>query len=315
MSAADEPTERRRGSVLVLGGAGFIGRHAVAALLASGARVLIGTRFPGPLGKRTPPHPAAADIGQIEVRLERLREPGDWLPLIQNVDAVLNCVGILRQRGRETYDAVHRQAPVALAAACRDSNRRFVHVSALGLDKPARSRFLTSKRAGEDGIIRAGGDWIIARPSLLDGVGGFGASWLRGISRLPLFVVPADARGRIAAFDVAELGEALAHLSLDSAHALKLGESRLFELGGTESWQFRDYILALRRSYTDAPALAIPIPGILARLGAHVCDLLHVTPFSFGHWELLRRDNVPARNRLPELLGRDPVCVVSRKLR
>ncbi len=300
--------------VLVPGGAGFIGRHAVAALLEAGAEVVIGTRRPRDLGRHAPPHPRAAAATMREVRMERLTSEPDWLPLLDGVDAVLNCVGILRQRGRETYARVHRDAPEALAAACKQSGKRFVHVSALGLDEPAKSRFLTSKLAGEEAIRGVGGDWILARPSLLDGVGGFGASWLRGIARLPVFVAPADAEGRIAALDVSELGEALARLALGTHAELQLDESRVFELGGSESWPFRDYILALRRTYTDAPALCVPIPGLLARLAAHVCDLLHFTPFSFGHWELLRRDNVPRHNRLPELLGREPVSVVSRKL-
>ena len=307
MNAGDRP-----GSVLVLGGAGFIGRHAVAALLEAGVRVVIGTRFPGPLGKRMPPHPAAPDAEQREVKLERLGAADAWDPVIGDVDAVLNCVGILRQRRKETYDAVHRAAPTALAAACGQQGKRFVHISALGLDQPARSRFLTSKHAGEIGIRDNGDDWIIARPSLLDGEGGFGAAWIRGIARLPFFVAPADAKGRIAALDVTDLGVALSRLVLRDAESLKLDQSRVFELGGSESWEFRDYVFALRRTYTDRRSLCIPIPGLLARLGAHICDLFHVTPFSFGHWELLQRDNVPAKNRLPELLERDPVSVVSR---
>ncbi len=312
MNDASRPRAARPGRVLVLGGAGFIGRHAVAALLDESVETVIGTRFPGPLGKREPPHPAAAKAPQREIKLERLTAPVDWLPIIDDVDAVLNCVGILRQRGRETYDLVHHRAPAALAEACRERRKRFVHVSALGLDKPARSRFLTSKLAGEKAIRMIGGDWVFARPSLLDGVGGFGAAWLRGISRLPVFVAPADARGRIAAFDVSELGEALMRLSVGTADELRLEDSRVFELGGTETWEFRDYIFALRRSYTDKPALCIPLPGLLARAGAHLFDVLHFSPFSFGHWELLRRDNAPTRNRLPELLGREPISVVSR---
>ncbi len=312
MDNAEGPARPRPGKILVLGGAGFIGRHAVAALLDSRVDVIIGTRHPGALGDRTPPHPNAADAPQREIKLERLTSAADWLPLIDDVDAVLNCVGILRQRGKETYDLVHRAAPVALAEACKEQGKRFVHISALGLDKPAQSRFLTSKLAGEKGIHGVGGDWVIARPSLLDGVGGFGAAWLRGISRLPIFVAPADAKGRIAALDVSELGEALARLTLDDAESLGLEESRTFELGGVESWEFRDYIFALRRTYTDKPALCIPLPGPLARLGAHIFDVFHFSPFSFGHWELLRRDNMPTHNRLPELLDRDPVSVVSR---
>ncbi|MEM9688129.1 MAG: NAD(P)H-binding protein [Pseudomonadota bacterium] len=307
-----EPT--RPGRILVLGGAGFIGRHAVAALLDQQFDAVIGTRYPGPLGQREPPHPAAAKSPQREIKLERLIAADDWLPLIDDVDVVLNCVGILRQRGRETYDLVHHRAPAALAEACRERGKRFVHVSALGLDQPARSRFLTSKLAGEQAIRKVGGDWVFARPSLLDGVGGFGAAWLRGIARLHVFVAPADAKGHIAALDVSELGEALTCLCVASADELRLDDSRIFELGGTETFEFRDYIFALRRSYTDKSALCIPLPGLLARAGAHLFDVLHFSPFSFGHWELLRRDNKPTHNRLPELLGREPLSVVSRRL-
>ncbi len=314
MNNASGSHDARPGKVLVLGGAGFVGRHAVAALLDAGAHAVIGTRFPRSLGNRKPPHPAAFDVSQREIKLECLTAADDWLPLIDDVDAVLNCVGILRQRGRETYDLVHHRAPAALAEACRQKGKRFVHVSALGLDKPARSRFLTSKLAGEEAIRKVGGDWVFARPSLLDGVGGFGAAWLRGVSRLPVFVAPADAKGHIAALDVSELGEALTRLSLGSAEELDLADSRVFELGGTRSWEFRDYIFALRKTYTDKPAVCIPLPGILARAGAHLFDVLHFSPFSFGHWELLRRDNKPTRNRLPELLGREPISVVSRNL-
>ena len=311
MDDVESPERPRR--VLVLGGAGFIGRHAVAALLEQGIDTVIGSRFPGQLGKREPPHPDAKNAAQRETRLERLTTADDWLPLIEDVDVLLNCVGILRQRGRETYDLVHHRAPAALAEACRIQGKRFVHISALALDKPARSRFLTSKLAGEQAIRQVGGDWILARPSLLDGVGGFGASWLRGIARLPVFVAPADAKGRIAALDVSELGEALARLCLGTATELRLSQSRIFELGGVESWEFREYIFALRRSYTDKPSLCIPLPGLFARTGAHIFDVLHFSPFSFGHWELLRRDNMPTENRLPELLGRQPVSVVSRR--
>ena len=135
---------------------------------------------------------------------------------------------------------------------------------------------------------------------------------MRGISRLPLFVAPADAKGHIAALDVGDLGEALARLALTDAEALRLDRSRIFEFGGAESWEFRDYVFALRRTYTHKRSLCVPLPGLIARLGAHICDLLHITPFSFGHWELLQRDNVPEHNRLQEVLGRDPVSVVSR---
>ncbi len=297
--------------VLVLGGSGFIGRHAVAALVNAGSDVVIGTRNPQRMSGHIPDN--AEDCERREVRLERLTDVDPWPDLIEDVDVVLNCVGILRQRGAETYDKVHHLAPEAIAATCAALGKRFVHVSALGLNGKMRSRFLTSKVAGELRVRNSGADWIIARPSLIDGEGGFGARWLRGISRLPLYAAPMDARGLIAALDVDDLGEALARLCIASAEDLMLEHSREFELGGTETFEFRDYISGLRRNYTDAPILRVPVPGFAARLFAHVCDVLHFTPFSFGHWELLRKDNVPRPNRLPELLGREPTPVAPRR--
>lgn len=292
------PAPRR---VLVLGGTGFIGRHAVAALLRAGCEVIVGTRHPA----RRPRYLGGTALAcpRREARMERLTDPVAWQALIADVDTVLNCVGILRPRGGETYRDVHHRGPAALAAACRTLGVRLVHVSALGLREPVRSGFLHSKREGEDAIRTSGADWCIVRPSLLDGEGGFGARWMRRVARWPLHALPADANGRIAALDVAELGEALARLAtmarLDAA-------DREYELGGLDERPLGDYLAVLRRGHSPVPALRLALPAWLARLASHACDLLHLTPYSFGHYELLRHDNCPRPNRLPELLGRPP---------
>lgn len=294
--------------VLVLGGGGFIGRHAVAALLARGDDVRIGSRHPGRLDRRLPAD--ARECPRRRVRLERLLDPADWAPFLDDVDVVLNCVGILRPRGRETYDRVHHLAPAALAEACGRAGRRLVHVSALGLQAPMRSGFLRSKADGEAALRRSGADACIVRPSLLDAeTGGYGAAWIRRVARWPVHVLPADATGRIAALDVRDLGLALAELAHRPRLATSEGPAE-FELGGDTALALGDYLAALRARRGARPALRLPVPGLLARLASHACDLLHLTPFSFGHWELLRRDNVPALNALPVLLGRPPRPVI-----
>lgn len=131
------------------------------------------------------------------------------------------------------------------------------------------------------------------------------------MSKLPLFAIPGDAKGQIAALDVTDLADALAQLCLFADDELDLQQSRVFELGGRRTYDFEAYIRGLRRRYTHRSAFAIPIPGPFARAGAHLCDLLRITPFSFGHWELLRKDNVPNPNRFAELLGRQPADVIS----
>ncbi|HMB56528.1 MAG TPA: NAD(P)H-binding protein [Arenimonas sp.] len=306
MDQADLP-HARRAVVLVLGGSGFIGRHAVTALLVRGAQVIIGSRQPGRIDRKLPE--GALTCLRRQARLEELQTPDDWAAALEGVDAVVNCVGILRQRGRETYQRVHHHAPAALAEACRQRQLRLIHVSALGLNHPARSRFLRSKVDGEAALRASGADWRIVRPSLLDGDGGYGALWIRRVAHWPIQLLPADAVGQIAALDVGELGEALAHLALRIETTTPDDRDREFDLGGPDQRTLSDYIAAIRRLHHDKPARCLRVPSLLARLGSHVCDLLHWTPFSFGHWELLRHDNCPQRNRLPELLGRAPRAI------
>jgi uncharacterized protein YbjT (DUF2867 family) len=277
--------------IMVLGGAGFIGRHAVSALKERGHNVVIGSRF------------ARGNDMRIRVRLHENLVASSWQSIIAGFDVVLNCVGILRERVGESYDAVHRRAPAALAKACAAANIRFVHVSALGLSANASSRFLRSKFAGEQAIAASGADFSIVRPSLLDGVDGFGSRWLRRVADWPIHCVPADAHGHIAALDVDELGEALAALCEMRASA----EHREVELGGNAEVTLVELLKALR-TLPSAPYLVIKVPALFVRLAAHVFDTLHVTPLSWGHVELMRRDNCPreAFSKLADLLGRNP---------
>jgi NADH dehydrogenase len=293
--------------VLVLGGTGFVGRHTVAALLERGVDVVIGTRQPARPVKNLP-----AVIKTLErrgVRHEAHVTPASWRPLIHDVDAVINAVGILRPWGRATYERVHHLAPAALAAACHEQGIPLLHVSALGLRHDARSRFLSSKKRGEMALFESQAEVVIVRPSLLIGPGGFGARWIKRVADWPIHPLPCSARSRISALRVEQLGQCLATLACMST-AQRKPFQRCVELGGPSLTTMGGLLLALRR--TRFPLLKVRIPAWLARLVAHVCDALYLTPYSFGHFELLLRDNAPARNDAATLLGQEPAHVAAR---
>ncbi|MGL4234167.1 MAG: NAD(P)H-binding protein [Casimicrobium sp.] len=280
--------------VLVLGGRGFIGRYTVRSLLARGHEVTVGTRK-----KRGAC--SVAGLSYATVSLHRVMRVVDWCDVVKPYDAIVNCVGILRPRFRESYDEIHHWAPYRMARACAIFGKRFVHVSALGLSDNAKSEFLRSKLAGEFAIAESKADYSIVRPSILDGKDGFGSRWIRRVANWPVQFVPADAIGMLAPLAVEDLGDAIARL----VEIRDEPRFREVDLGGRDERTMATLLIALREEGLPMPK-QIPVPGWLTRLASHVCDLLHATPLSWAHVQLMRRDNRPEINLLPELLGREP---------
>lgn len=145
--------------VLVTGAYGFIGAHIVAALVAAGHDVVcavrgarVDTRFPG--------------VRVIACDMARDLRSEDWLPRLAGVEAVVNCAGILRERGADTYAAVHEQAPLALFRACVDAGvRRVIQISALG--DAGDGEFIASKHRCDAALATLELDWLVLRPSLV----------------------------------------------------------------------------------------------------------------------------------------------------
>lgn len=289
--------------VLVLGGAGFIGRHACKALLDRGHAVVVGSRHPHPLDPRLAG--LLRQVGRLHIRMERMLDVDRWDAALENIDVVLNCVGILRPRWRETYEAVHHAAVAALGRAVEQRGLHLVHVSALGLHGSARSRFIRSKWLGEQALLSTRANVTIVRPSLLDGPDGFGARWLRRVALWPVHLVPSGVNARMAPLSVDDLAQALCALC-------ERADARfpdIVELGGLKRVTMAEHLANLRAAASRVPARVVRVPALFARLASHVCDVLHVTPYSFGHLELMAAENVPAPNQLEALIGRSPTAV------
>ncbi|MEM7278041.1 MAG: sugar nucleotide-binding protein [Pseudomonadota bacterium] len=280
--------------VLVIGGRGFIGRAIVAELNRTGTEVVVGTRS------------SKIGPGELTVRLHESWSEADWKRDIARVDVVINAAGILRQRWRENYAQVHNDAPGAIARAVAAQGKRFIHISALGLSASARSQFIRSKLDGEKAVLSAGYGSTIVRVPLLDGRGGYGATWLRQLSLLPVWFLPANRKARLSPLPVSELAVAIAAL------AAKPSANRIVELGGANAMTFEEYLLHLRGTEKFSP-VAVHMPRWLGRMLAHVCDFLHFSPYSFGHFELLQFDNLPKANQFEEIAGRRPVAIPRRK--
>ena len=231
--------------VLVLGASGFIGRHTAGALRTAGHEVV-----------------------RSSVRFERALEPAAWLASLQGVDAVVNAVGIFRERGAQTFQALHDAAPRALFEACEMAGvRRVLQVSALGADAGARSAFHASKKRADDSLRASGLEWTIVQPSLVFGADGASARLFALLASLPLTPLPGDGRQRVQPIHVDDLAEAIARLvGMEWKDTLCAVGPREVEL---REW------LAILRSQMDlgAPRF-VEIPRLLLPLDRETLQML-----------------------------------------
>jgi uncharacterized protein YbjT (DUF2867 family) len=130
--------------VLVVGATGLIGSAIVARLHQAGHVVIAAARRPGPDASRL-----VADE-RIYMDLRSAADPGAWRHLLRDVDAVVNCAGVLQDGARDATRDVHLGAAKALFAACASSRvRRVIQISAIGIDREAPTAFSRSKLAGD----------------------------------------------------------------------------------------------------------------------------------------------------------------------
>ncbi len=166
--------------ILLLGAGGFVGRHILSELLASGHRVRAVAREVSTLRDM---EPGAEWIG---LDLAHATDPSGWAPHLAGIDCVVNAAGVLR--GPEMH-AVHVAMPQALHAACRQAEvRRVILISAVSARADVATDYARTKLEGEAALRNSGLRWTILRPSLVVAEGSYGGtSLLRGLSALPFF--------------------------------------------------------------------------------------------------------------------------------
>jgi NADH dehydrogenase len=230
-------------SVLVVGGAGFIGRHVVAALAAREIKVLVPTR-------RRERAKHLILLPTVEVVEADVLAPRALERLAAGRDAVVNLVGILHgrrgrpdERGPNDYGPdfarLHVELPQAIVAACRASGaRRLLHVSAIGAAANAPSEYLRSKAFGEQAVLAAEDlDVTAFRPSIVFGPGDRFLNTFASLLRfLPGMAIPCPG-ARFQPVYVSDVARAMV-AALDEPHTY----GKVYELCGPSQYTMRELV-------------------------------------------------------------------------
>ena len=155
--------------ICVLGGTGFVGQALVSRLVTQGhqVRVLTRQRF----RHRSLLVLPTLDLVQANVHKER-----SLIRHTEGMDIVINLVGILNESPmrQQTFKRAHVGLAQKLVSACHaHGTPRLLQMSALGVDRNARSQYLRSKAEAEATLLQFSGITKVTsfRPSLIFGPG------------------------------------------------------------------------------------------------------------------------------------------------
>jgi len=240
--------------VLVAGATGYLGRRLVPRLRARGRTVRALVR--GGAARAA----AFAHLAGCEIAEGEITDAAACRRAAVGADAIVNLVGIIREKGAATFEAIHVGGTRTLVEAGRDTGvRRFLYVSALGARPDAPSGYGRTKAEAERLVRESGLSWLVLRPSIVFARDGEFYAILDDLTATPLVPVLGAGRARLSpihADDVADLQAT----AFDRPEAW----NRAYEVCGPEAIPFVDLLRRVARGRGRKIAL-FHVPLVIAR--------------------------------------------------
>ena len=169
-------------TVVVFGGAGFLGRRIVHRLTSEGMVVRVAVRHPDPARIEL----RAIGFDRVTVVPADVRDQASVAAAIAGADAVVNTVSAYVEKSGVTFEAVHvRGAETVAREAIVAGITRFVLVSGIGADPDSSSPYIRARGRGEQVVQQTFPEATIVRPGAMFGPGDALFSTLAELARTP----------------------------------------------------------------------------------------------------------------------------------
>ncbi len=280
--------------ILVTGATGFIGRHLVQALGRQHHDLVLTSRTP------------KAGTGGHDWRtidFAKAHSPDDWRDLVENIDLVINAVGIFKPTRSQSFVALHDRAPRALFEASKRAGvKRIIQISALGTDESATSAYHLSKQRADDALARLGVEWVVLRPSLIIGDGGESWRFFKALASLPVTPVIGDGTQPLQPVAIEDVTKAV----LASIHRPEAVGCQI-NLVGAECVTLETYFQTLSKWQHHSKFRPVPIPYGLAEVLAGAGHLFADMPFDRQAVNMLKETRVFEGKDCQSKLGFSPM--------
>lgn len=269
--------------ILVTGATGFIGSEIVRRASARAWRVRGLARNPE----------RAENLGRlphVEMFRGDIARAADLDEAMQGVESVIHLVGIIAPTRRQSFTAAHVEGTRAVVAAAeRVGVRRYIHMSALGVETGRDlSEYYRTKWAAEEIVAASSLVSTVFRPSIVFGPGDdFVNRFAKMVRWSPVAPLPGGGTTRFQPVWVGDVAECFLQ-----ATVMEATPDPVYDLAGPERMTLAALVaevaavLGKRR-----PVVPIPIPAL--RLAAAVAErVLPAPPVTRDQLAMLERDNV-----------------------
>lgn len=254
--------------IFLTGATGFVGSHLLGRLLRDGHQVRALVR------KKSTQLPKIGESSQVE-QVEGEITASDLADSLGGCDAVINLVGIIAERGKQTFSAIHYEGTRNLVSAARNEGaKRFVQMSALGARPGDASPYHTTKFAAEEQVRSSGIPWVVLRPSLIFGPGSAFVRQMVEVMRAAPLIRPVPGTGeyRFRPVHVDDVAECFTQALSNSA-----ATERTINLVGGEELTLNQ-IAGEIASCLGVHKTVVHVPIPLMKLAAAFFSVLPITP-------------------------------------
>ena len=295
--------------VTIYGGSGFIGRYIARRMAKEGWRVRIAVRRPNEALFVKP----YGVVGQVEPVLCNIRDDKSVASALRGADVVVNCVGLLQEKAKNTFNSVQNEGADRIARlAASEGVVRIVHVSAIGADINADSDYAKSKAMGEANILKHMPNAVILRPSIVFGAEDQFFNRFASMARFGPVLPIVGAETKFQPVSVDDVAEA-AVLAITG-----IAKPGIYELAGPDQDTFRGLmyrmlkVIQRRRLVLDVPMFMARLMAASFEMGNKLTFGIAPVPMTRDQVKSLSVDNVPS-GEFPgfEKLGIEPVSMVS----
>jgi NADH dehydrogenase len=288
-------------SATVFGGTGFVGTQIVRELAKRGLIVKVATRVPERAYFLKP----CGVVGQVVPVQCDYNDPKSIAAAVKGSDYVVNCIGVLFEKGSQSFQKAHVDIPTDIAKAAKKAGvQSLVHISALGVDQGT-SKYAKSKVEGEKAVLKKFPAASVLRPSIIFGEDDdFFNMFAKMATVLPVLPLIGGGETKFQPVYVGDVADAaIAVLGNEDA------QGQTYELGGPEVLSFKEVYERLF-SYTGQSPILAPLPFGLAKFKAFFMGILPKPPLTMDQVESLKTDSVVSDGALGmQALGFAPTAL------